>query len=483
MAWTEGLEPKLYWERFAEFTRIPRCSGNEKAAGEHVLAWAKAHGFEAQRDRMGNVVVRVPATKGHEAKPIVVLQGHLDMVGEKNSDCKHDFTKDPIPVVRKGDHICTEGTTLGADNGVGLAASLFISEDPTAVHGPLELLFTVEEETGLDGANALEPGMLKGKVMLNLDTEEDHCIYVGCAGGGDITGELPLERADHAGEYHRVRVHKMKGGHSGVDINLNRGNALKVLALYLEVLRGKTDYALVDLRGGDKHNAIPREAFATIVLPPGKRPVAEEAAKEVHARLLQMLAKSDPDFTIELEAGEHMKILPLTVHSRDRLIDLMLALPHGVLAMSLAVPGLVETSSNMAVCRTEPTHMFFHTSSRSSVASSLKAVHDNILAIARLAGAKAQRKGGYPGWAPNVDSTVLKMAKGVHTRVFGTEPGIKAIHAGLECGIIGEKFGGMDMISFGPLIEWPHSPSERLTISTVTWFVTFLREILKELAN
>ena len=479
----EGLEPALLFSHFEAFTRIPRCSRNEAGAAAHVKSWAEAKGFGLKEDALGNLVVLVPGSPGKEAAPAVVLQGHLDMVGEKDSDSPHNFDTDPIPVKREGDWLRAQGTTLGADNGVGLAASMAVAEDPDAVHGPLELLFTIDEETGLTGAQGLEPGFVSGKTMLNLDSEEEGAVYVGCAGGTDTDITLPLEReAAVAGEAFTVTVAGFRGGHSGLDINTGRGNAVRTLGWFLARLRAEASYALVTLTGGDKHNAIPREATATIVMDAADKGAAEALAATFLDDLKLMYGATDSGFTLTLAptsaAGE-----AITDASRDTLLDLILALPHGVLAMSQAVDGLVETSTNLAVVKVGTDSAKLQESTRSSVMPALAQAQQGIAALAWLAGATAHSDGGYPGWQPDMDSPVLSMTKGVHARLFGAEPEVKAIHAGLECGIIGEKMGGMDMISFGPQIENPHSPSEQVKISTLGPFYDLLKGLLAELAG
>ena len=478
----DGLEPKLLFSYFEKLTQIPRCSKNEAGVIEYLLGLAKEKGLEADRDQAGNVVIRLPAIPGKESAPTVILQGHMDMVGEKDSDSPHDFAKDPIPVKREGEHLTAEGTTLGADNGVGLAAALALIDDSDAVHGPLELLFTVDEETGLTGAQAISADFLQGRTLLNLDSEEEGAIYVGCAGGADTHITLPLKRSGRDGERLGVKVSGLKGGHSGLDINTGRANAVKVLALFLDRLRARTGLGLVNIAGGDKHNAIPREATAEIVLDSGGRAAADEVLARFRQDLQACYGKSDPDIVVELGAGGG-DTPALDEASRDRLLDLLLAAPHGVLAMSQQVAGLVETSTNLAVVRTEADAATIMESSRSSVAPALAEVQGGLFALARLAGGRPEDAGGYPGWQPNMDSAVLARAREVHRKVTGREAEIKAIHAGLECGIIGEKFGGMDMISFGPQIEWPHSPSERVHIGSVGRFYEFLKALLAELAG
>jgi dipeptidase D len=477
----EGLEPKAMWKYFEAFTQIPRCSGNEAESAKYVLETAKAKGVEAEQDEGGNVVVRIPATAGKENAPIIVLQGHLDMVGEKDSDSPHDFAKDPIKVVRDGDYLTAEGTTLGADNGVGLAAGLALLEDQDVVHGPLELLFTVDEETGLFGAQALQPGFVKGKIMLNLDSEEEGSLYVGCAGGADTVIELPIKRESKTGTGYEVKVSGLQGGHSGLDINMGRGNAIKILANYLGQLRNEVDLGLVDFAGGDKHNAIPREAFAKILLPEGSDQTAQQLIEKMQADIQTIFGKSDGGGKIEISATK-VDGSALIKDDRDKFLCLVMALPHGVLTMSQAVEGLVETSTNLAVAKLAEDSAHIEESSRSSVAPEIKNAQETLFALARLAGAKPEARGGYPGWQPNLDSKLLAKAKVVHEKVLGKAPEVKAIHAGLECGIIGEKFGGMDMLSFGPDINFPHSPSERVKIDSVGRFYNFLKELLADLA-
>jgi len=479
----EGLKPELMWKYFEALTKIPRCSKNEAAAAKYVMEQAKAKGCQAEQDGAGNVVVRVPATKGKEGAPTVVLQGHLDMVGEKDSSSAHDFDKDPIPVIREGEWLTADGTTLGADNGVGLAASLALMEDTDSVHGPLELLFTVDEETGLTGAMEIPAGFVTGKTMLNLDSEEEGSVYVGCAGGNDTLARLPIQREAAGGDAFEVKVSGLKGGHSGLDINLGRGNAVKVLGWYLDRLRRelKDDLKLVAFSGGDKHNAIPREAGATILLPAGQKAKAEEVFSKMQGDLKTAYSNTDEGVKIEMAASQAAG-QPLTKDSRDKFLCLVMAMPHGVLTMSQDVAGLVETSTNLAVAKLEDNQGVLHASSRSSVAPLLAQAQDEIISLIRLAGAEPEDGGGYPGWQPNMGSKVLARAKAVHEKVTGKIPEVKAIHAGLECGIIGEKMGGMDMISFGPLMEWPHSPSERVKIDSVERFYTFLKALLADLA-
>lgn len=483
----ESLKPGLVWRHFADICQIPHPSKYEAKLAEHVVAWAAGKGLEVRRDAAGNVVVVVPATPGHESAPTIVLQGHLDMVPEANSDTPFDFTVEPIVPRVVDDYVYATGTTLGADNGVGVAAAMAIAEDPDAVHGPLELLFTIDEETGLTGAQQLDPKLLNGRTLINLDTEEDGALYIGCAGGSDtrITFTISREDAMPGTLPVRLSVRGLRGGHSGVDIHENRGNALKFLVrLLLAVRRAGLEFGIVSLAGGSKHNAIPRESDAVLRIRPEDEIRFRQVIEEKAAVLREEFGEIDPGQRVEVEtvSGDASTSSVWLTFDADRVLDALLACPHGVLGMSRAVPGLVETSSNLAVIKTEDNTVWVQTSSRSSVMPSLKATLDQVAAVFRLAGAEVETRDGYPGWKPNPNSPVLQAAKGVFEGLFGREPHVRAIHAGLECGLIGEKFPGIDMVSMGPQIESPHSPDERVQISTVDRFYTLLKATLKELA-
>ncbi|MEW5877917.1 MAG: aminoacyl-histidine dipeptidase [Acidobacteriota bacterium] len=478
-----NLQPSLVWQHFEEILKVPRPSKHEERIREHVKRWAQSKGFAVREDAAGNLVVKVPATPGHESAPTVVLQGHLDMVAEKNSDVTFDFFKDAIQPRIVGDYVYATGTTLGADNGIGVAAAMAIAEDPEAVHGPLELLFTVDEETGLTGAAKLDPGLVTGKTLLNLDTEEDGAFYIGCAGGADAHSVFTVQwepvPAGHVAL--GVRVRGLKGGHSGVDIHENRGNALKFLARVVAAARkASAELRIAAVSGGSKHNAIPREADAVITLPAADAAKARQAMEEAAAVLKEEYGEIDPGQRVEI--GEAAASQVFSAGDSNRILDALLACPHGVLAMSRAVPGLVETSNNLAVVTTEGSQVKVVTSSRSSVMPSLRATLQQVEAVFKLAGAAVEVHDGYPGWKPNPNSPVLQLAREVFQREFGREPEVKAIHAGLECGLIGEKFPGMDMLSLGPQIESPHSPDERVKIPTVANFYRLLKAILAAMA-
>lgn len=477
------LDPQIVWNYFDEIRKIPRPSKHEEKIQAWIRDWAGQHGFETESDKVGNLVVRVPATVGHESADIVILQGHVDMVPEKNREVEFDFLTDPINIVRDGDWIVAEGTTLGSDNGVGVAMALASATAEDCVHPPLELLFTVDEETGLTGAVELEDTLLKGHRLLNLDTEEDGAFYIGCAGGNDLhitfnivreTSELPQQL--------QLAVMGLRGGHSGVDIHENRANAVKLLFRLLRAAGDAgIDFGLASIEGGSKHNAIPREAFADLRVPSGTLEKFREVIADQKKEFDGEFGAIDPDLSIEIAEGE-VGDQVFTADLKARLISAMIAAPHGVLAISRDVPGLVETSNSVAVIVTGDDVIDITTSTRSSVMPALRAMVDQIRTGFELAGADVEDLGGYPGWTPNPDSALLNTGKKVFQNTFGSEPEVKAIHAGLECGLIGEKFPGMDMLSFGPEIRSPHAPGEKVQISSVEKTWKLLKELLKELA-
>jgi dipeptidase D len=478
-----GLKPAPLWEHFRQILKIPHCSGNERALGDYVISVAKNLNLECQRDRVGNVIVAKPAATGHETAPGAILQGHMDMVCEKNSDVAHDFSKDPLLPDIKGEWVQARGTTLGSDNGIGLAAALAVMEDPELVHGPLEFLFTVDEETGLTGANRIGKGFLKGKNLLNLDSEEEGTFTIGCSGGGDSEIIFPLIRKRRRfHDLYRLKLYGFRGGHSGLDINQGRGNAIRLLARLLEQAQDAHKFELVRIEGGNKRNAIPREAWAEFF-------INGSTARKMKSALNGRFAKIQNEYKV-VEKGASMSFEkmatgggdPLTAASRSGLLRLLLVLPHGVIGMHPEIEGLVETSTNLAIIRCEKKQAQVICSSRSSVASALSAVRRTIKAASELAGARVSQPEGYPGWEPNLESALLRKLVGVYKNVFSKDPEVKAVHAGLECGIIGEKYPGMDMISFGPTIEHPHSPEERVHAGSVERFWQFLKAALQELA-
>ncbi|MEE9576756.1 MAG: aminoacyl-histidine dipeptidase [Gemmatimonadota bacterium] len=482
MTFVSELEPPVVWAHFDEILTIPRGSKNEGRMREYVIGVAERHGLEHREDAAGNVVVRKPGAPGHEDAPIVVLQAHLDMVNEKNSDIEHDFDRDPIQPRLADGYLRAEGTTLGSDNGIGIAAMLAILEDEETAHGPLELLFTIDEETGLTGASELGADMLEGRLLLNLDSEDEGELTIGCAGGMNTHVSLPLrEEAGADGVGYEIRVAGLKGGHSGVDIHLQRGNAIKLLARALYAVSRELPFHLVRLEGGNAHNAIPREASATVLVPGdgGSNGFASRLEVELES-IREELRTVDPGMTGEI-GDASVSGGASDAATTGRALELITALPHGVMAMSDDIPGLVETSTNLAVVGRAGDRMEILLSSRSSIASALLALRQRIGATAALAGAAAEEEGGYPAWQPDVSSRLLSIVKPLYAEIV-REPKVGGVHAGLECGIIGEKYEGMDMISFGPQIEFPHSPDERVRIDSVGTFYVVLRAVLERLA-
>jgi len=476
-----GLKPEPVWRYFAEISQIPRCSKHEKQISSYVIDVAKRLGLEVKQDKALNVVVRKPASAGRDGAPSVCLQGHLDMVCEKNKGVEHDFEKDPIRLVRRDNFLMADGTTLGADNGIAVATNLAIMEDGSLAHGPLEFLFTVDEETGLTGAGFLKPGFVESRTLLNLDSEEEGEIFVGCSGGRDTSGtwRVNFVRAPAGSVAMRLKVEGLVGGHSGLEIDKGRGNSIKMLARVLWELH-EIGARLAHIEGGNKRNAIPREAEALVFVPKAAVRKAQAVAKKLDETIGAELASVDPDLAITLqrEAGD-VERQAIRKDQQEGIIKALLALPHGVIKMSADIPGLVETSTNVAVINTVKSKVVLETSQRSSVDSEIDEIVQTVATILELSGAKVVQDSGYPGWKPNLDSPILKTAKETYQQLYGREPGVQAVHAGLECGIIGEKYPGMDMISFGPTLEAVHSPDERIHIDTVEKFWDFLVAILK----
>ena len=480
MSVIENLEPKLVWKHFDEIRKIPRCSKHEEKIRKYIVDFAEKHGLESKTDETGNVVVLKPASSGMEKNPVVILQGHMDMVCEKNSDVEHDFTKDPIKLKREGDILTADGTTLGADNGIGLAISLAILEDKTLKHGSIEALFTVDEETGLTGAFAMESDMLTGKIMLNLDSEDFGIITVGCAGGGDSKIELPVETKSVNGNMTsiNIKVSGLRGGHSGVDIHEQRGNAVKLLTRMLWKTKDDYKFYISEIKGGDKHNAIPREAYAKISIGKSEKDKFITTLKKEEKDIFEEIKPIDPKFKVDFEDADKIKTT-MTDKSQNDLLNLLHGLPHGVEKYSYDIPDLVETSTNLATVAFNDKHVQIGMSTRSSIKSALQDLRDRIRAAAELSGAKIKEEKPYPGWKPNMDSKILALSKKIFKEMYGKEPKVEAVHAGLECGIIGEKFPGMDMISIGPTIKYPHSPEEQIHISTVDKFYKYVLKILE----
>ena len=473
------LAPQPLWDIFATICSIPHPSYHEEALAQHILAWAKERNIYAERDAVGNILLRKAATPGLENRKPVVLQAHLDMVPQKNNDTVHDFTTDPIQPYVDGDWIKARGTTLGADNGIGMASALAVLADDRVKHGPLEVLLTMTEESGMDGAFGLQPNWLQGEILINTDSEEEGEVYMGCAGGIDFITRLPLTReALPAGlSTFKLTLKGLKGGHSGCDIHLGLGNANKLLARFLFQHATKTDIRVLDLNGGTLRNAIPREAFATLAVPAGNIATLKTLADQYLATLKHELAAVEKNLTLVLEETTS-DALPLTVESRDRLLALLNSTPNGVIRMSDEVKGVVETSLNLGVVTMNTEQAEIVCLIRSLIDSGKDAVVGTLTALGQLAGAHTAPKGGYPGWKPDAHSPVMQLVRETYQKLFDTTPNIMVIHAGLECGLFKKPYPNMDMVSIGPTITGPHSPDEQVHIASVGRYWQLLTALL-----
>jgi dipeptidase D len=470
---------------FEQISKIPRCSKNEKEIAEWLMNWAKEHNFEARMDKVRNIVIKIPGSTGYENSPLVVIQGHMDMVCEKTPDSPHDFCKDPIKFVYEGEWLTADRTTLGADNGIALAMAMVLATDKDIAHPPLELLFTVDEETGLTGANNLAPGFIDGKILINVDSEDEGVFTVGCAGGINTNLSYPIEyEAIPAGyKQYKITAGGMKGGHSGIDIGKGKANALRILGRSLYHLKKQDiDVRLADIKGGSAHNAIPRDAYALVFLPAADADKAKSTISEWSNIFNSEFKSTDPELVVtiaENNEGNFKEII--TAAKTQKVIEWMLVIPHGVESMSPDIPGLVETSNNFANLRIESGAVRVLTSQRSSVVSKLHALTHRIESTARLAGGDAKSGDGYPPWQPNMDSLLLARSTKLYEKMYNKKPVVEVIHAGLECGIIGDRNPGMDMISIGPTLKFPHSPDEKIHIESIGKVWDFIVELLKEL--
>jgi dipeptidase D len=478
----EELEPTHLWTRFYEITQVPRPSKKEEKIREHLRNLLNELNIDFKEDQTGNIVAYVPAKSGYENSPTVILQGHVDMVCEKNKDKIHDFENDPITAIKKDGWVIADGTTLGSDNGIGVAAGLAVITDPDVVHGPLEILLTVDEETGLTGASSLAPGFITGKYLLNMDSEEDGAFYVGCAGGIDTIAafDIPTEDIDSSTSAYELLVTGLKGGHSGLDILIGRGNAIKILGRALNLL-DEIDYKAAFIDGGSLRNAIPREADAILFMNDDNFKKASQIITKFQTEIKNEYQVVDDGVKVVLQKTVSDVDMVYTKEFTDRIINTFMATPHGVIAMSQDLEGLVETSTNLATVKLVDGKLRIGTSQRSSVESAKIFIEKSVKSIFELAGGKVEVGDGYPGWKPNVNSRLLKISKQVFKDLFNKEPEIKAIHAGLECGILESKNPGMDIISFGPTITGAHSPEERVNIETVDRFYELLKGILKNI--
>lgn len=480
----DGLKPEILWNRFYEITRIPRPSKKEEKMINYLKGWAKENNFSVKEDKVGNLAVSIPASKGMENTPVIVIQGHVDMVCEMNKGTKHNFDTDPLTIKKVDGWIKAEGTTLGSDNGIGLAAGMAVAQDLEAKHGPLELLFTVDEETGLTGADNLQPGFITGKYLLNLDSEEDGIFYIGCAGGIDTAGyfDIETEPAANNTDPYELLISGLKGGHSGSDINLGKANAVKVLARTLNALKN-IDYSVAHLSGGLLRNAIPRESEAVLLFNPSDLKKATEIVNSLCVEIVNEYNTVDGGLKIIFKKADGDYPDVFTKQFTNNLIKVLLGIPHGVIEMSQDIPGLVETSTNLASIKTDKNKIIIGTSQRSSIKSAIHYIASSVSSVITLGGGKAVSSDGYPGWKLNLDSKIMKLSEKVYKELFGTEPEIKAIHAGLECGILGNKYPGLDMVSFGPTITGAHSPDEGVEIKTVEKFYELLKGVLSKASS
>ena len=479
-----SLKPLAIWKNFYDLTRIPRPSKSEHQAVSFIHDFGIKLGLETMKDDVGNVFIRKPATKGMERKKTVVFQSHLDMVPQKNVDKEHDFKKDPINAYVDGDWVTADGTTLGADNGIGVAVIMSVLESVDKKHGPLEALFTVDEETGLTGASALKPGMLKGDILLNLDSEDEGELYIGCAGGinAHITFNYTAEKVSDSYIPYQVSVKGLRGGHSGLDINLGRGNSNIILIRLLWRATFKFNIKLSDLNGGNLRNAIPREAFATVLVPKEKENEFLKFIKGYESMLKIEYHSIEPELTIFAEKTAMPGVI-IDEDTHKKIISAIYTCPNGVIRMSRDMEDLVETSSNLAVVKTEFKKVQVECLLRSSLDSAKEDLANRIQSLFELAGADVKFDGEYPGWKPDMDSEILRICKKVYKNKFGVVPEIKAVHAGLECGIIGGVYPGLDMISIGPTIKGAHSPDEKVHIDSVRKFWEYVIEILKNIPD
>ena len=482
MSQIKDLAPVEVWKHFYTLTQIPRPSKKEAEIIEYMKKFGEDLGLETIVDEVGNVIIKKPATAGMEKRKGVVLQGHLDMVPQKNSEKDFDFEKDPIEALVDGEWVTANGTTLGADNGIGVAAAMAVLESTTMKHGPVEALFTIDEETGMTGAFGLKPGLLDGDILINMDSEDEGELYVGCAGGIDVSASKSYEEEDAPSghEAYLVKAEGLKGGHSGLDIPLGRANANKVLFRFMMQAESNLKIRLAEASGGDLRNAIPRESHAVILVPASETDSFEALVASYQEIYRKEFADTEPDLSFTCERTEGpAKVVPAV--EQARFIRAIFASPNGVQRMSQSMIGLVETSNSLAIVNLKDGQFEAYNLCRSSVDSAKEATSWKIAAVYQLIGADVKLSGDYPGWKPNMDSPILKTCQNVYNKNFGKIPEIKGIHAGLECGLLGGVYPNFDMISFGPTIRFPHSPDEKVKIDTVKLFWDFLVLILEDI--
>lgn len=477
-----SLYPQPLWQWFAQICAIPHPSKHELALSRHIQAWARDKKLTVLEDKVGNLIIKKPATAGMENRKTVVIQAHLDMVPQKNADKQHDFTKDPIEAYVDGDWVTANGTTLGADNGIGMASALAILGSDEIKHGPLEVLLTVDEEAGMTGAFALEAGMLEAEILINTDSEQEGEIYMGCAGGVDAEFTVPVQwqpvPAGH--QAYRLNISGLKGGHSGVNIHLGRGNANKLLARFLVEQASELDFKVSEIAGGSLRNAIPREAEVVLTVAADKRAFLEQQVAVYQALLQQELAATEP--AIKLVVTE--TILPSQVMSTDSqqcLLNLINVCPNGVMRMSDDIAGVVETSLNLGVITTQGDHVQVLCLVRSLIDSGREQVESMLASLAALAKVSVTFSGAYPGWKPDPSSPVMAIVKDTYQDIYNKEPVIMVIHAGLECGLFKKPYPEMDMVSIGPTIRYPHGPDEMVNIETVGQYWQLLLAVLERI--
>lgn len=481
----EPLDPQPVWSHFAMLCAIPRASRHEAELREHLIGWAHEHGVETIVDAVGNLILKKPGSRGHEGLPGVVLQGHLDMVCQANATTRHDFAREPIRAVVRDEWVMADDTTLGADNGIGVALALAAVEDPGLVHPPLEVLLTVNEEDGMDGARGLKPGTLKGRTLINLDTEEWGNFYLGCAGGVDVEVEhtASMENIPAGHVLQRLEVTGLRGGHSGMDIHLGRGNAVKLITEALRSLAAVFDLRLVGFQGGTARNAIPREAVAWFAVPADQAPGLEDRVARRLADWRQRFAEADPEVKLTCAATENTSGQAISKAERDNLLDFLNLAANGVAQMSPAFPGVVETSDNLGVAELQGGRFNADFLVRSLHDTGLDTLAEALIGQAGDHGMRARTHGAYPGWAPEPDSPLLALCQQVYTTRFGHPASLQVIHAGLECGLISNSHPQLDMISFGPDIRGAHAPGERVDIASVGRCWELLKAVLQALAE
>ncbi len=474
------LKPELVWTYFKEICSIPRLSKNESKIREYLLDFAKDNGLESKEDQSGNIIIIKPSSPGMENRKTVVLQSHMDMVGEKNADHPHDWTKDPIIPVIKGDWVTANGTTLGADDGIGIASQMAILTDKNISTGRIECLFTVDEESGMTGAINLKPNFFEGRILINLDSEDEGILFIGCAGGMDTVGEMkykPLAPEPDTTAL-EISVTGLRGGHSGDEIHKGFGNSVKIMNRLLWNLSNDFKISLSNFDGGNLRNAIPREAFATIVLEKTDKASVQKWIADFNNLMLDELGNIEKELRISVKDAE-MPQQVMGKESQEKLLASLTACPHGPIAWSKEMDDLVETSTNLASVKfVENNTVRIVTTQRSSIDSSKRDVAAMVESCLKLAGATVEHSAGYPGWRPNLSSEILRITLNSYRKLFGKDPQVRAIHAGLECGLIFEKFKGIDMISFGPTIRGAHTPEEKIEIRTAQMFWDLLLDVL-----